>query len=127
MPFNFTLPEWLWVIIITVVVIGLVKYAWHAQGARIKKIEDILDGLNQEGGILTHGKHSAICKSAIEEREKDMEQSVKQMKEWLGLKLDLIDAKILGIRTEVNAAVKSIDDKIEGKIYKELKKLNGST
>ncbi|MDP2363082.1 MAG: hypothetical protein Q8M94_04855 [Ignavibacteria bacterium] len=114
------IPEWVWMFLVTVVVLGLVKYAWFGQNKRIQVLESCKLELNKKGGPLTLLGHQEICSRFEKERNAEMTEAMKNFEKWLGLRLD-------GMQRDIQNLSASVEDKIENKILKELQKLNRSS
>lgn len=115
----FTIPTWVWMFLITVIIAGLVKYAWFGQDRRIQNLEDCKLELNKKGGPLTVLGHQEICYKFTKEKDREMTESMQNLKEWLGLRLD-------GMQKDIKNLSENMEDKVENKILKELQKLNRS-
>ena len=114
------IPEWVWMVLVTVVIIGLVKYAWLGQSKRIQDLEEYRLECNKWGGPLTVLSHQKMCDRFTKERDEEMTEAVSNLKEWLGLRLD-------GMQKDIKNLSDSVEDKIENKVLRELRKLNGSS
>ncbi|MBE3137643.1 MAG: hypothetical protein IMZ43_09690 [Thermoplasmata archaeon] len=113
------IPGWIWIFLVTVVVAGLVRYAWFGQDKRIQALEDCKLDLNKKGGPLTFFGHQEMCGRFAKERDEEMTESVSNLKEWLGWGLD-------GMQKDIKNLSENVEDKIENKVLRELRKLNGS-
>lgn len=61
------MPEWLWIIIVGVVVLGLVVLIYNIQDGRIVKIENWKEKLPMLEEILTKSVHAVLCKENTKE------------------------------------------------------------
>lgn len=113
------IPTWVWMFLITIVITGLVKYAWVGQNKRIQDLETCKSELNKRGGPLTLLGHQEICGRFAKERDEEMTESMNNLREWLGLKLDSVQKDIKNLSD-------SMEDKVDNKILRELQKLNRS-
>lgn len=114
------IPEWAWMFLVTVVILGLVKYAWFGQNKRIQSLEECKFKLNKGGGALTVLGHQRMCDQFARERDAEMTEVMKNFEKWLGLKLDSMQKDIKNLSA-------SMEDKIENKVLRELQKLNRSS
>lgn len=92
------LPEWLWIILVGGMMVGLGKALW---GSR-----------NQ--GFLSTEKHIEFCGKVKEEVCMDIDKISASLNE--GLKLHSHNIQML-----LNAKFESLDDKIENKVLRELR------
>ena len=97
---NFVIPEWIWVILVGGIIVGLIKALWG--------------GRNQ--GFLSAEAHGNLCAKNREEICMDIDR----MAESFGKSLD---AQSENIKLLINTKFDNLDDKIENKIFKELRLL----
>jgi len=118
------LPEWLWIIIVGAVVIGLIRYVWYLKDRqadeRFKSLEGWKEGTIKEGGVLTKQCHEGLCEEVTDKMKVDLTVFGKDMKES-------ITQGFAAHKQWVEVKFENIDDKIENKILKELQKINGNS
>lgn len=130
------IPDWLWTIIIGGVVLGLIKYVFYLRDRqtkikdgqvenRFKSLEIWKNGLVDKGGVLTINKHSTLCGEVDNHMNEcftrlgvELKDSITQgfvsHRQWVEAKFETMDAKF-----------EAIDDKIENKVLKGIRNLNG--
>lgn len=103
------MPEWLWIIIIGGVVIGMVSLIYKIQDNRIFRIEGWKEKIPMTEEILTKSFHANLCKD--------------NMKEVKDLMVD--NREIL--MDQIESIKRYFDLKIEKEILAELRKMNGGS
>jgi len=120
---SYILPEWLWVVIVSGVLMGLVKLVWSLRSkytdSRFKSLEDWRNDLIKSGGALSRDLHNIFCKEVTDQMKVDMSDLGRDLKENLKQSFEIHKAW-------VETKFEGMDDKIENKILKELRKLNGN-
>jgi hypothetical protein len=94
------IPEWVWMIIVGTVIIGLIKALW---GSRNK-------------GILSIRDHIDLCLKAREAIGVDIDRITKSFSEAL-----ITHSK--NMTDLLNSKFDSLDDKIENKIFKQIRSM----
>ena len=98
------LPEWLWIILVGGIIMGLVAYITSMFNGRITKMEEWKDKQPQETEVLTISKHDTICgerlSKAFEKQTDDLEKLfmlrvenviLKEVRKINGTKDELLD------------------------------------
>ena len=101
------MPEWLWVILVGGVIIGLVSLIYGIQDNRVGKLEKWKETRPMAEEILTKSNHAQLCK-----------ENMKEIKDVL------IDNREILIK-HVELLKEHLDLKLERDILSELRKLNG--
>lgn len=96
------LPEWIWVMLVGSCLLGLIGYIWSTR--------------NQ--GFLTETRHIELCNKRIEGVSMDIEKLSETFRDSL-----MMQTK--GIHDLLNAKFEGLDEKIENKILREIRLLNG--
>jgi preprotein translocase subunit YajC len=100
------MPEWLWPILIGVVIIGLIAFIYNNQDKRVDNIEKWKETRPMADEILTKSIHADICKGNMQE-----------------IKDVLIDNREILVK-HVELLKEHLDLKLERDILSELRKLN---
>ncbi len=90
------MPEWLWIIIIGVVVLGLIGFIATDILKRIRSIFSWKANLDERGGAMPYNEHRAFCndirlgfgqevKMQIEDFKKNMVDQFADFKIWMNL------------------------------------------
>ena len=101
------MPEWLWVILIGGVILGLVSLIYGYQSQRLTKVEEWKETRPMTEEILTKSSHSIICKDNL----KDLKNILMENREAL--------------INQIESVKEYLDVKIERDILVEIRKLNG--
>lgn len=101
------MPEWLWVILIGGVILGLVTLIYGIQDQRVAKLERWKEIYPMKEEVLTKSTHNEICKENL----KDVKTFIIENKETVAKQIESIK--------------EYFDMKIERDILVELRKLNG--
>lgn len=101
------MPEWLWVILIGGVILGLVSLIYGFQSQRLTNVEKWKETRPMAEEILTKSIHSTICK-----------ENMKDIKDLLTDNRDILIKHVQDLKEH-------LDLKLERDILFELRKLNG--
>lgn len=101
------MPEWLWVILVGVVSLGLVKLVYGIKNQEVSELKKWKETYPTKEEILTRTIHTGICKDNMKE-----------------IKDILIDNRDILIK-HVESLKEHLDLKLERDILLELQKLNG--
>ena len=75
------MPEWLWIIIIGVVVLGLLGFIATDILRRIRSIFAWKAGLDKRGGAMTHNEHRASCNDITQGFSQEVKTQVGEVKQ----------------------------------------------
>ena len=103
------MPEWLWIIVVGGVIIGLVSLIYKIQDNRLLNIEKWKEKIPMTDELLTKSSHADICKDNMKE-VKDLIVDNREI---------LID--------QIESIKRYFDLKIERDILVELRKMNGKS
>jgi len=103
------MPEWLWIIIVGIIVIGLVSLIYSIQDRRIFSIENWKEKLPMTEEMLTKSYHADLCKDNMREVK------------------DLIIDNRETLIAQIESLKKYFDVKIERDILVELRRMNGKS
>lgn len=103
------MPEWIWIIIVSGVIIGLVSLIYKIQDNRLFSIESWKEKIPMTEEILTKSTHADICKG-----------NMKEVKDFI------IDNRKVLI-DQIESIKEYFDMKIERDILVELRKINGKS
>ena len=90
------MPEWLWIIVVGGVVMGLVGFISKEKLKEISELFTWKSNLNKKGGVMTKNEHGDFCKAITQSISRDMKDQsgeFKQImcdqftgfKEWMGV------------------------------------------
>lgn len=100
MAYGHIIPEWLWVIVIGGILIGLIKSLWGQRNKGLLSIED----------------HIKACAEVRDVMNTDIERISKSFSDALA-----VHSK--GMMDLLNAKFESLDDKIENKVLRQIKSM----
>ena len=90
------MPEWLWIIIVGVVILGLLGFIATDILKRIRSLFTWRAGLDKRGGAMTHNEHRVFCSDITqgfsqevgvqaEEFKQSMVDQFADFKKWMNL------------------------------------------
>lgn len=74
------MPEWLWIILVGGVVMGLVTFIMNGAFNRIKNLEDWKENIPRKEEIVTFKDHAMICKLSADDMKKFIKEEVDEIK-----------------------------------------------
>lgn len=101
------MPEWLWVIIVGSVSLGLLKLIYGIQSQEVDKLKIWKESYPMKEEVLTKSSHASICRENLE----DVKNLIIENKE--------------AVKDQIESIKEYFDLKIERDILVELRRLNG--
>jgi len=105
------MPEWLWIIIVGGVVLGLLSLIYQMKSKREEIIDKWKEKMPMSDEILTKSSHAEICKENTRENTREIKDMI-------------IDSRKILVK-QVELLKEHLDLKLERDILVELRKLNG--
>ena len=82
------MPEWLWVILVGGVILGLVTLIYGVQDRRVAKIEEWKEKVPMAEEILIKSSHAVICDTKVEKFEKSVSKQIDDIKAYFDMKIE---------------------------------------
>jgi hypothetical protein len=77
------MPEWIWIIIIGVVVLGLISFIARDILKRISGLFAWKAGLDKRGGAMTHNEHRAFCNDITQSFGQEVKTQMEDFKQTI--------------------------------------------